>query len=67
MMESGRLILSARGTQDVYVLTKEGKDWLRSGIVRYLNNHPSRIPEIWDRLPASVKSLIRHEGANHEL
>lgn len=60
MIGAGRL--SMEETDDgmlVFELTDTGKAWLRAGIVRYLNNHPERIDEVWNKLPNSLRLKIR--------
>ena len=42
LMRQGYAVLQTERGVDYYALTKEGRDWLSTGILRYLELHPER-------------------------
>lgn len=42
LMRQGYAVLQAERGVDYYALTREGRDWLSTGLLRYLELHPER-------------------------
>lgn len=55
LMREGYAVLQTERGVDYYALTREGRDWLSEGLLRYLELHPERAVDC-DELPLGYKA-----------